>query len=98
MKNIFHQPILKAIAQKYDKSVAQVVLRWQIQSGHIVIPKSQSFAHLKENLELWDFNLDERDMTQIKRLDMGYSEIIDHRNLAVVKGLNLCMDNKKRAV
>lgn len=98
MKNIFNQPALKMIAQKHEKSVAQVVLRWHIQGGNIVIPKSQSIRHLKENIDIWNFYLDEEDMIQIQQLDMGYSEIIDHRNLAVVKGLNLCFESKKRAV
>lgn len=98
MKNIFQQPSLKRIAQKHGKSVAQIVLRWQTQNGHIAIPRSQSLSHLKENLEIWNFSLDQEEMDQIQQLDMGYSEIIDHRNLAVVKGLNLCSDNKKRAI
>ncbi|HEM3488811.1 TPA: aldo/keto reductase [Streptococcus suis] len=98
MKNIFQQPILKRIAQKHGKSVAQIVLRWQTQNRHISIPRSLSLSHLKENFEIWDFSLDQVDLNQIQQLDMGYSEIIDHRNLAVVKGLNLCSDNKKRAI
>lgn len=89
---------MKRIAQKHGKSVAQIVLRWQTQNRHISIPRSLSLSHLKENFEIWDFSLDQVDLNQIQQLDMDYSEIIDHRNLAVVKGLNLCSDNKKRAI
>lgn len=63
--------------------------------GNSVIPKSTNPIHLAENVALWDFELDQEDLDQIKQLDIGYSEIIDHKNLAVVKGLNLCLWSKK---
>ena len=66
--------------------------------GNSVIPKSRNPVHLAENVALWDFELDQEDLDQIKQLDIGYSEIIDHKNLAVVKGLNLCLRSKKTPV
>ena len=98
MKNIFQHPVLEKIAKKHQKSIAQIALKWSVQMGNSVIPKSTNPVHLEENVALWDFELDQEDLDQIKQLDIGYSEIIDHKNLAVVKGLNLCLGSKKTPV
>ena len=98
MKNIFQHPVLENIAKKHQKSIAQIALKWSVQMGNSVIPKSTNPVHLAENVALWDFELDQEDLDQIKQLDIGYSEIIDHKNLAVVKGLNLCLGSKKTHV
>lgn len=98
MKNIFHHPVLENIAKKHQKSIAQIALKWSVQMGNSVIPKSTNPVHLAENVALWDFELDQEDLDLIKQLDIGYSEIIDHKNLAVVKGLNLCLGSKKTPV
>lgn len=98
MKNIFQHPVLENIAKKHQKSIAQIALKWSVQMGNSVIPKSTNPVHLEENVALWDFELDQEDLDQIKQLDIGYSEIIDHKNLAVVKGLNLCLGSKKTPV
>ncbi|CAH9107045.1 unnamed protein product [Cuscuta epithymum] len=65
-------PILKGIAEKYKKTVAQVVLRWGIQRNTVVIPKSSKLARLEENISVFGFELGEEDMEQIKRLDRNY--------------------------
>ena len=70
-QNLFEIPVLKEIAAKHGKSVAQVILRWLIQRGIVVIPKSSNPARLAENLAVFDFELDSQDMDAIKSLDQG---------------------------
>ena len=71
--NPFEDEMLKRIAAKYNKSVGQVILRWDIQRGVIVIPKSTHVERIKENIDVFDFELNEEEMKQISSLDMGYS-------------------------
>lgn len=86
--NIFSNETLSAIAQKYGKSVAQVALRWNIQRGVVVIPKSVHKERMEENLDIWDFTLSDEDMKAISLLDKGHSEIIDHSAAETAKWLN----------
>lgn len=86
--NIFRHPVLIKIGEKYGKSAAQVVLRWNIQRGVIVIPKSVHENRIRENIDIWDFELSERDMNEIRQLNIGKTEIIDHYSIPVVKMLN----------
>lgn len=86
--NIFQHPVLIKIGEKYGKSAAQVVLRWNIQRGVIVIPKSVHENRIRENIDIWDFELSERDMNEIRQLNIGKTEIIDHYSIPVVKMLN----------
>jgi len=69
--NIFSNPILKEIAQQYDKTVAQVILRWIIQRGIIVFPKSVNKDRMNENFNIFDFKLSDEDMEKIKELETG---------------------------
>lgn len=85
---IFMNEILTSIAKKYDKSVAQVVLRWNVQRGVVIIPKSVHKERMEENIDIWDFKLSMEDMTAINSLDLGYSEIIDHSTAETAKYLN----------
>ena len=71
--NPFEDEMLKRIAAKYNKPVGQVILRWDIQRGVIVIPKSTHVERIKENIDIFDFELNEEEMKQISSLDMGYS-------------------------
>lgn len=86
--DIFHNSLLKSIADKYDKTVAQVILRWHIQRGVVAIPKSVHTERIAENFDIWDFNLSQYDMDTIATLDVGHSEIIDHRTADTAKWLN----------
>ena len=86
--NPFEDEMLKGIAAKYNKSVGQVILRWDIQRGVVVIPKSTHVERIKENIDIFDFQLDKEDKKQIEQLDLGYSEIIDHQNYMTAKWLN----------
>lgn len=82
---IFQDEMLKAIAAKTGKSVAQVILRWLIQRDIIVLTKSTHTERLRENMDVFDFELDADDMATIAKLDTGRSTIFDHRDPACVK-------------
>ena len=85
---IFTHPVLTAIGQKYGKSAAQVALRWNVQRGVTVIPKSVHKERMEQNLAIWDFALSDEDMKEIAKLDMGHSEIVDHSDPGFVKMLH----------
>lgn len=68
----FENETLKAIAEAHGKSIGQVMLRWNVQRGVVVIPKSTHEERIKENLNIWDFELTTEDMEKISDLDMGY--------------------------
>ena len=85
---IFQNEVLSAIGKKYDKTVAQVVLRWNVQRGVSIIPKSVHRNRMEENLAIWDFALGDEDMAAITQMDLGHSEIIDHSSPETAKWLN----------
>lgn len=71
--NPFEDEMLLEIAKKYQKSVGQVLLRWNVQRGVVVIPKSTHLERIIENIDIFDFQLNNAEMKQIASLDMGYS-------------------------
>lgn len=81
----FSNPLLKAIGEKHSKSVAQIALRFLIQLGFVVIPKSVRKERMKENLGVFDFNLEVADMENIKTLDRGESILFSHDDPATVE-------------
>lgn len=85
---IFTHPVLTAIGEKYGKTAAQVALRWNIQRGVVVIPKSTHKDRIEQNLAVWDFELSCEDIEQIATLDMGHSEIVNHYDPKFVKMLH----------
>ncbi|UOD81447.1 aldo/keto reductase [Paenarthrobacter ureafaciens] len=85
--NLFTDPVLSAIADEQDKTVAQVVLRWLIQRDVVVIPKSVRPERMAQNLDVFDFTLTEEQMNQIATLDTGASLFFDHRDPAMVSWL-----------
>lgn len=82
---IFTHPVLTEIGEKYGKSAAQVALRWNVQRGVVVIPKSTHRDRMEQNISIWDFSLSQEDMDRIAALDLGHSEIIDHSDPAVIR-------------
>lgn len=68
---LMEDPVLVKIAEKHEKSLAQVILRWNLQNGITVIPGSDNLQHQKENIEIFDFDLTPEEMLQIKALDRG---------------------------
>jgi diketogulonate reductase-like aldo/keto reductase len=85
--NLFQNELLLSIGGKYGKSVAQVVPRWLIQRGVVVIPKSVRRERIVENFDVFDFELSGEDMDAIATLDTRQSLFLDHRDPAVVKTL-----------
>lgn len=85
---IFTHPVLTAIGQKYGKSAAQVALRWNVQRGVTVIPKSVHKERMEQNINIWDFTLSGEDMAEIAKLDIGRSEIVDHSDPKFVQMLH----------
>ena len=85
---IFTHPVLTKIGEKYGKSAAQVALRWNVQRGVTVIPKSVHKERMEQNMAIWDFQLSDEDMQQIAALDLGHSEIVDHSDPGFVKMLH----------
>lgn len=85
---IFTHPVLTEIGKKYDKTAAQVALRWNTQRGVVIIPKSTHIERMEENLNIWDFKLTDEEMSAIAKLDLGHSEIVDHSSPETAKWLN----------
>ncbi len=77
LKGMFTEPVLTEIAAKHGKTAAQVILRWNVQQNVIVIPKSVHTERMKENLNIWDFALDEEDMVKIAALDKNAPSMLD---------------------
>lgn len=87
-KDIFQNETLVKIAKKYGKTTAQVILRWNIDRGVVVIPKSVHKERIQQNFDVWDFKLSDEDMVQIASLDTGRSDIINHFTANTAKFLN----------
>ena len=86
--NLFTDPTLSGIGAAHGKSVAQVVLRWLIQRGVVVIPKSVRADRIAENIDVFDFALTDDEMTRIAAMDTGASLFLDHRDPAVAAQLS----------
>lgn len=78
--DLFSNPTLTEIGQAYGKSVGQVVLRWLIQRGIVVIPKSVRPDRMRENLDVFDFELKNDEMAHIAAMDTGVTLFFDHRD------------------
>ncbi len=68
-KDLLSEPIFKTLSLKYNKSIVQIILRWHLQEGHILIPKSTNPKHLKDNIDIFDFSLTQEEMHEIRLLD-----------------------------
>lgn len=88
LHDFFNNPILTEIGKNYGKSAAQVALRWNIQRGVVVIPKTVHVDRMKQNIDVFDFTLSDEDMAQIKLLDIGHSEIVNHFDPQWIKSLH----------
>ncbi len=85
---IFTHPVLTKIGEKYGKVAGQVALRWNMQRGVVVIPKSTHRERMEQNLDVFDFSLTDEEMREIAALDIGHSEIIDHTDPKLVQALH----------
>jgi 2,5-diketo-D-gluconate reductase A len=86
--NLFGNEALLDIGGKYGKSVGQVVLRWLVQRGIVVLAKSVRKERMAENLDIFDFQLDDSDMLRIAELETGTSSFFSHRDPAIVKWMS----------
>lgn len=85
--DLFSNELLSGIGKKYNKTIAQVVLKWLTQRGVVAIPKSVRKERMEENFNIFDFELSKEDMDAIKLLDMKTSSFFDHRDPTMVKWL-----------
>lgn len=83
--NMFQNELLNTLASKYQRSVAQIILRWLTQRGVVAIPKSVRKERIVENINIFDFELSTEDMAAIASLDTKTSSFFDHRDPAIVK-------------
>ena len=85
--NLFTNEILVSTGEKYGKTSAQVALRFLLQEGVVIIPKSVKKERMEQNFNIFDFELTEEDMNKIRSLDMGESLFIDHFSADTVEYL-----------
>lgn len=85
---IFTHPVLTRIGEKCGKGAGQVALRWNMQRGVVVIPKSTHRERMEQNIDVFDFSLTDEEMAEIAALDIGHSEIIDHTDPRLVQALH----------
>lgn len=90
---LFSQPVLLALAEKYGKSVQQIILRWVTQRGVVAIPRTSSAAHAKANLDIFDIRLTDDEMAAIQAMDTGKTLFLDHLDPEIVKTLSTVVAN-----
>lgn len=94
-KNMFELSELKEIGDKYGKTVAQVILRWHLQRGIVVIPKSTHLERMKENFNVFDFELAQEDMDVISKLDKNESSFFSHQAPSIVEWFGKLIEERK---
>lgn len=92
---MFEDATLKEIGAKYGKTTAQVMLRWHIQRGVVVIPKSTRYERMVENYDVFDFELTTEDMAQIAVLDKKESSFFSHYDPAMVEWFVKMVEERK---
>lgn len=93
LNGMFDEPALAEIAKKHGKTAAQVILRWNVQQGVAVIPKSVHRGRMEENLAIWDFELDADDTARIAALDKGRPSMLDTRKISEIKRVYDYLEN-----
>lgn len=94
--DMFHLPELEAIANVHGKTVAQVILRWHLQRGIIVIPKSTHKERMEENFRVFDFQLTDAEMATIAALDKHQSSFFSHTDPAMVEWFVCMVEERKK--
>ena len=92
---LFENPVLAQLAEKYNKTTAQIILRWHIQRGVVVIPKSTHEVRMEENLQVFDFVLGPEDMNRISALDKKESSFFSHSDPAMVEWFVHMVEERK---
>ena len=93
---LFDNPVLATIGMKHEKSTAQVILRWHLQRGVVVIPKSTHIERMQQNLNVFDFELTEEEMNAIAGLDTGTSSFFSHYDPAMVEWFANMVEERKK--
>lgn len=93
--NMFTNPVLQKLGDKYNKTVAQVILRWQLQRGIVVIPKSTHKERMAQNFDVFDFTLTDEDMQDIAALDTKTSSFFSHQDPAIVEWFVKMLEERK---
>ena len=93
---LFENSVLAQLAEKYNKTTAQIILRWHIQRGVVVIPKSTHKARMEENLQVFDFVLEPEDMNRISALDKKQSSFFSHSDPAMVEWFVKMVEERKK--
>ena len=93
---MFELPVLKTIADKYGKTAAQVILRWHLQRGIVVIPKSTHIERMAENFNVFDFELTAEDMKAITALDKNTSSFFSHYDPGMVEWFVKMVEERKK--
>lgn len=94
--NMFSNPLLIEIAAKYNKTVAKVILRWHLQRGIVVIPKSTHYDRMVENFDVFDFELSKEDMEKIQSLDNKQSVFFSHTDPNMVEWFARMVEERKQ--
>ncbi len=92
----FDNELIKGIGDKYGKITAQIMLRWHIQRGVVVIPKSTHYERMVENYNVFDFELSEEDMNEIAKLDTATSSFFSHQDPAMVEWFVKMVEERKQ--
>ena len=93
--NMFNNPVLKDIGDKYNKSIAQIILRWLMQRNIVALAKSSHIERMKENIEIFDFILSDEDIEKISQLDMETSLFFNHQTPETVDMFVNMIQNRK---
>lgn len=93
--NMFTNPVLQTIADAYGKTIPQVILRWQLQRGIVVIPKSTHKERMQQNFDVFDFHLSDDDMKTIASLDTETSAFFSHQDPAMVEWFVKMVEERK---
>lgn len=93
---LFENPALAAIGAKHGKTAAQVMLRWNIQRGVAVLPKSIHRDRMEQNIDVFDFALSDGEMSEIASMDTGESQFFDHRDPAMVEWFTQMVEERKK--
>lgn len=93
LKGMFSEPLILELAQKYHKTPGQILLRWNIENGCAVIPKTVHESRMRGNLDIWDFQLSKQDLERMKELDKGVPSMLDTRDINEIERVYAYLDD-----
>ena len=93
LKGMFSEPLILELAQKYHKTPGQILLRWNIENGCVVIPKTVHESRMRGNLDIWDFQLSKQDLERMKELDKDVPSMLDTRDIDEIERVYAYLDD-----